>query len=97
MKTVLRKRGVSVLAFICLGLGVFLLPLAFVSLPKPQRASYNAYTYLSYNTEKFRYLSDTPYIEDQSSVGYGSILLDTNINTSYNNALITLNIDGVKT
>ena len=29
------------------------------------------YGYLAYNTEKMRYLSDTPYIKEQSSVGWG--------------------------
>ncbi len=99
MKKVLKnvKVQILILGLIFLGVGVISIPLSSTNLPKTKHVESNAYTYLSYNTEKFRYLSDTPYIEDQSSVGYGSILLDTNINTSYNNALITLNIDGVKT
>ena len=43
------------------------------------------------------YLSDIQYIKDQSSVGWGSITLDGNLETQYNNGLITLLIDGKKT
>lgn len=49
------------------------------------------------NQDEFIYLSDIQYIEEQSSVGYGSILLDTNINTGFNNGLITLIIDEKQT
>ncbi len=51
------------------------------------------YGYLAYNTEKMRYLSDTPYIKEQSSVGWGSILLDKNASDD----LINVNVDGKKT
>lgn len=51
----------------------------------------------AYDTESFRYLSDIDYIKDQSSVGWGSILLDRNVESNINNGLITLNIEGKKT
>jgi len=54
------------------------------------------YGYLAYNTEKYRYLSDIEYIKDKTSVGWGNILFDKNINTNINNGLITVNIDGEK-
>ncbi len=54
------------------------------------------YGYLTYNTEQFRYLSDIEYIKDQTSVGWGSIQFDKNINTGSNNGLITVNINGEK-
>lgn len=49
---------------------------------------------LAYTKEECRYLSDIPYISEQSSVGWGSITLDRNLDTKYNNGLITLKIDG---
>jgi len=46
-------------------------------------------------TEKeFIYLSDIPYIKEQSSVGWGSITLDANLDAKVNNGLITLIING---
>ena len=42
------------------------------------------------------YLSDIEYIKDQSSVEWGSITLDSNLETQYNNGLITLMVDGKK-
>jgi len=54
------------------------------------------YGYLSYNTEKYRYLSDTSYIKEQSSVGWGSITLDQNLDSKVNNGLISLMVDGKK-
>ena len=86
-----------ILAFICLGVGLFLLPLAFASLPKTEKKENFVSLYSASNESDFLYLSDTPYMKEQSSVGYGEVVLDGNINTSYNNGLITLNIDGVKT
>lgn len=46
-------------------------------------------------SEKFSYLSDLPY-ESDSSVGWGSITLDKNLDTKYNNGLITLIVNGEK-
>ena len=54
------------------------------------------YGYLAYNTEKYRYLSDIEYIKDQSSVGWGSITLDQNLDSKVNNGLISLVIEGKK-
>ena len=46
-------------------------------------------------TEKqYQYLSDIKYVSNQSSVGWGSITLDKNLDTKYNNGLITLIVDG---
>ncbi|MCI8362712.1 MAG: hypothetical protein HFJ41_06310 [Clostridia bacterium] len=42
---------------------------------------------------KFCYLSDIPYIAEQSRVGWGSITLDQNLETQYNDGLIALQID----
>ena len=40
------------------------------------------------------YLSDIPYIANQSSVGCGSITLDKNLDSKYNQGLITLIVNG---
>ncbi len=40
------------------------------------------------------YLSDIPYDVSQSNVGWGSITLDQNLETAYNQGLITLIVDG---
>ena len=45
--------------------------------------------------EKFCYVSDIPYRSD-SSVGWGSITLDKNLDTSKNNGMICLIVDGKK-
>ena len=46
-------------------------------------------------TEKqYEYLSDIKYVTNQSSVGWGSITLDKNLESQYNNGLITLIVDG---
>ncbi len=45
-------------------------------------------------SEEFCYLSDIAYIKDQSSVGWGSITLDQNLETKYNKGLITLIVNG---
>ena len=44
-----------------------------------------------------KYLSDIEYIKEDSKVGWGSITLDSNLETKYNHGLITLLIDGEKT
>ena len=97
MKKSLGDKKRRILAYTCLGVGLFLLPLAFAPLPKKEKIENDISSYNASNESDFLYLSDVPYIKDQSSVGYGSITLDGNINTGYNNGLITLNIDGVKT
>ncbi len=56
--------------------------------------------YLAENNESedmCKYLSDIDYIKDKSSVEWGSITLDSNLETQHNNGLITLMIDGKKT
>ncbi len=45
----------------------------------------------------YKYLSDIEYIKDQSSVQWGSITLDGNLETQYNGGLITLLVNGKKT
>jgi len=81
--------------------GIFLILAGSLMTPKTkEEAQVNdvpAYVFMSYNTEKFRYLSDTPYIKDQSYVGYASIYLDRNIEPKFNNGMITLNVDGKQT
>jgi len=49
------------------------------------------------SSKKSIYLSDIPYVVDQSFVGWGSITLDKNLQSNSNGGLITLLIDGVKT
>ena len=56
--------------------------------------------YLSKNNEAqdmCKYLSDIEYVKDQSSVEWGSITLDSNLENQYNNGLITLIVKGKKT
>ncbi len=43
------------------------------------------------------YLSDIEYDKKQSSVEWGSITIDSNLETQYNNGLISLMVDGKKT
>ncbi len=43
---------------------------------------------------KFKYLSDIEYIKNSSSVGWGQITLDQNLETKYNNGLISLIVNG---
>ncbi|MDE5630845.1 MAG: NPCBM/NEW2 domain-containing protein, partial [Bacilli bacterium] len=45
---------------------------------------------------KYTYLSDIEYVSEQSSVGWGSVTLDKNLDSKYNDGLITLIIDGKK-
>lgn len=45
--------------------------------------------------EKFCYVSDIPYRSD-SSVGWGKITLDANLESSVNNGMIALMVDGEK-
>ncbi len=44
--------------------------------------------------KEFVYLSDIPYIKEQSSVGWGNITLDANLEARYNNGLIALTVNG---
>ena len=44
----------------------------------------------------FVYLSDIEYQKDKTTVGWGTIQLDQNYETKYNNGLITVNIEGKK-
>ena len=44
--------------------------------------------------KEYCYLSDMKYVTNQSSVGWGSITYDKNLDTKYNNGLITLIVDG---
>ncbi len=61
--------------------------------PKKMEGTY----YILEDSEMCSYLSDIEYDKAQSSVQWGSITLDSNLETQYNNGLITLNIDGTKT
>ncbi len=42
----------------------------------------------------FVYLSDIPYIKEQSSVGWGNLTMDSNLETQYNGGMISLIVDG---
>ncbi len=56
--------------------------------------------YISKNSEvegMCKYLSDIEYDRAKSSVGWGSITLDSNLETQYNHGLITLLLNGEKT
>ena len=44
--------------------------------------------------KKYCYLSDIPYVKELSNVAWGSITLDQNLETKYNNGLITLIVNG---
>ncbi len=44
----------------------------------------------------FVYLSDIPYIKEQSQVGWGNLTMDSNLETRYNNGLISLIVNGEK-
>ncbi len=46
------------------------------------------------DTSKFTYLSDIPYIKEQSNVGWGSITLNGNLDSKTNKGLISLIVDG---
>ncbi len=48
------------------------------------------------SNNQFCYLSDIKYIPSQSSVGWGSITLDKNLDSKFNKGLITLNVEGEK-
>ncbi len=53
--------------------------------------------YLSRDNDMCEYLSDIAYDTQQSKVEWGSITLDSNLETQYNNGLITLLLKGEKT
>ncbi|MCM1052947.1 MAG: NPCBM/NEW2 domain-containing protein [Ruminococcus sp.] len=58
-------------------------------------ANYKSYSIIASNEVKeFVYLSDIPYIKEQSNVGWGSITLDQNLETNYNNGIIALIVNG---
>ena len=50
----------------------------------------------SESEDMYKYLSDIEYVKDKSSVEWGSITLDSNLETTYNDGLITLIVDGKK-
>ena len=78
---------------ILISIGVFLVILLGIFLP----ASYSL-SDQEESEEKYRYLSDIEYDKNQSYVGWGSITLDQNLDSSKNNGLISLVVDGkVKT
>ncbi len=49
---------------------------------------------ISSSDEMCKFLSDIEYDKEKSSVGWGSITLDSNLETQYNNGLITLIVEG---
>ena len=93
-------------------ISLILLPIIFLSLqnnvkilniaqqvqPKKMEGSDdNYYTSKVTNNEDIYYLSDIKYDEKESKVEWGSITLDSNLETQYNSGLITLLLDGKKT
>lgn len=52
---------------------------------------------LASSEKDYVYLSDIKYIANQSSVAWGSITLDQNLETRYNDGLITVLVDGKST
>ena len=72
--------------------------ITIILIPNPnyQYTDSMPYGYLAYNTDQKRYLSDIEYLVDQTSVGYGSIVLDKNMSPSKNDGLITLIVNGEK-
>ena len=79
-----------------LSIVVYLVLLGFFFFPTRQTFESTYYEYTSYNKEQFRYLSDIDYIEDKTSVGWGSVTLDQNLDTNVNNGLISLIVEGKK-
>ena len=77
-------------------LTVYFLMLGVLLLPSNQIFESTYHEYFADNKAKFRYLSDIKYMKDKTSVGWGEIQFDKNINTSSNNGLITVNIDREK-
>ncbi len=49
---------------------------------------------LAIEQPQYKFLSDIDYLKAESSVGWGNITLDNNLDSKYNNGLITLNVDG---
>ncbi len=56
--------------------------------------SFGSVSVSSPKQKDFVYLSDIPYDKNNSSVGWGQVTLDKNLDTKYNKGLITLIIDG---
>lgn len=55
---------------------------------------FSQYSAETIEKKEFVYLSDIPYVADRSGVGWGSILLDQNYESKFNNGLISLIVDG---
>lgn len=49
---------------------------------------------LAMEESQYRYLSDIDYLKGESSVGWGTITMDKNLDSKFNSGLITLNVDG---
>ena len=67
------------------------------NIKKMESIEENYYTSKVNNNEDIYYLSDIKYDEKESKVEWGSITLDSNLETQYNSGLITLLLDGKKT
>ena len=62
---------------------------------KESKVSATPFTDMNKITDKkMVYLSDIPYIKELSSVGWGNITLDQNLEAKYNNGLIALIVNG---
>ena len=69
-------------------IGICLALLLAVFLPIKEFFVGSSNKVLAYSDEECRYLSDIPY--QSAKVGWGSVTLDQNLDTKYNNGLITL-------
>ncbi len=90
------KREVKRFILLCISFSCFFLAMVFLphGIHLENRVKNDQQNGIS---EQFVYLSDIPYMQEQSSVGWGTILLDKSYESKFNNGLITLYVDGIKT
>ena len=69
----------------------------YYSVQNVQNTQSNEAEPTSANGEMYKYLSDIPYDKTQSKVGWGSLTLDSNLETQHNYGLITLIVENKKT
>ncbi len=99
-KTITLLMAISIILFLIVFLSLenTVKSLGIVKQNQPRQMEETQRTYdLSQNTkaeDMCKYLSDIDYIKEQSKVEWGSITLDSNLETQYNNGLITLIVNG---
>ncbi len=69
----------------------------YYSVQNVQNSQSNEAEPIAANGEMYKYLSDIPYDTKQSTVGWGSLTLDSNLETQHNYGLITLIVNDKKT